>query len=563
MRHAGSFGLALALMMGVSTFVHAQEVKEEYATFEEKELLSGPAEGVVNYSGPVTVLGGGGGPLPAVTTSFQGLTQYDTAAFARNFIPPDTMGAAGKTQLMEFVNGAVAVYDKSTGATLSKVSDVAFWAAAGKTGVNGDSRVMYDAAADRWIALAFGASVSNIQIAVSDTSNALGPWKSTIFTGFAGGTADYPTLALDNNNAYIGTNNFNAAGSFRGTSLDIIPLSSLLAAGGPTIAGAAVINTPYSPTTGGADGGFAIQGVNSNDGNTGHVIAASLFFDDVIRYDINGADNLATAVKTTTTYIGTADYGSNGAARQPNAVPDVQPPNPTNLQTFPSNDRVIDTLDQRIGSSAYEVNGRIYAVYTVTPVGGDHTYIRYDIVDAATNAILSEGMIGDGVHDYWEGSLAVNSEGRLVIAYNRSGSDASDGNVSFLARVFTTNADGGISQRGDELLLKVSVVDDYHNGSLDGQVALGRQRWGDYSAVSLDPTNSDLFWVFGEYAMEYNDAAGGHPGGTGGSRYGTWISGIDGGTEVPEPSVWAMLIAGFGLTGAALRRRQRLALKLA
>ena len=26
---------------------------------------------------------------------------------------------------------------------------------------------------------------------------------------------------------------------------------------------------------------------------------------------------------------------------------------------------------------------------------------------------------------------------------------------------------------------------------------------------------------------------------------------------VPEPSSWAMLIAGFGLTGAAMRRRRR------
>jgi hypothetical protein len=552
MTRTGTFGLALALMMGASTFAHAQTVKDEYATFEEKELLPGPAEGLVNYTGAVTPLSGGGGPLPAVTTSFQGLTQYDTAAFARNFIPPDTMGAAGKTQLMEFVNGAVAVYDKTTGATLSKVSDLSFWAAAGKTGANGDSRVMYDAAADRWIALSFAASTSTIQIAVSDTSNALGGWKSTSFVGFAG-TADYPTLALDNNLAYIGTNNFNSSGNFRGTSLNLIPLASLFAAGGPTIAGAAAIVTPYSPVTGGADGGFAIQGVNSSDGNTGHVVAASLFFDDVIRYDINGTNNLGTATVTPVQYIGTADYGANNAARQPNAVPDVT----VAASTFPNNNRVIDTLDQRIGSSAYEVNGRIYAVYTVTPLGKDTTYIRYDVIDAATNQILSEGLIGDGVHDYWEGSLAVNADGRLVIAYNRSGSDASDGNISFLARVFTTNADGGISQRGGEMLLKVSVVDDYHNGTLDGQVAGGRQRWGDYSAVSLDPTNSDLFWVFGEYAMEYNDAAGGHPGGSGGSRYGTWIAAIDGGTEVPEPSVWAMLIAGFGLTGAAMRRRRR------
>jgi hypothetical protein len=411
---------------------------------------------------------------------------------------------------------------------------------------------MYDSAANRWIATSFAASTSTIQIAVSDTSNAAGAWHSTSFVGFAGGTADYPTLALDNNAVYIGTNDFNASGSFVNTTLNIIPIGSLFSAGAPTTAG---LTRAVACTSSCTDIGFAIQGVNSTDlSTTGHVIAASIFTDDVVAYDIKNSGTPAAAI-TNLNYVGAADYATNnGAARQPNAVPDAI----VAASTFANNNRVVDTLDQRIGSSAYEVNGKIYAVYTVTPLGGDHTSIRWVIIDAATNKLLSEGEIGDGVHDYWEGSLAVNAEGRVVIAYNRSGSDAADGNISILARVFTTDVLGQLTQRGGEILLQTSVVDDYHNGTLDGQVAGGRQRWGDYSAVSLDPTNDDTFWVFGEYAMEYNDAAGGHPGGSGGSRYGTWISSINGGTEVPEPSVWAMLIAGFGLTGAAMRRRRRI-----
>ena len=39
----------------------------------------------------------------------------------------------------------------------------------------------------------------------------------------------------------------------------------------------------------------------------------------------------------------------------------------------------------------------------------------------------------------------------------------------------------------------------------------------------LDPTTDRDFWIFGEYAREYNDPAGGHPLGTGGSRWSTWI----------------------------------------
>ena len=82
--------------------------------------------------------------------------------------------------------------------------------------------------------LSFAAGVANIQIAVSDTDNAASTWKSSVFTGFAGGTADYPTLALDDNAVDIGTNNFNSSGSCRGTTLNVIPLSSLVNGGAPT-----------------------------------------------------------------------------------------------------------------------------------------------------------------------------------------------------------------------------------------------------------------------------------------------------------------------------------------
>nr|WP_243450482.1 PEPxxWA-CTERM sorting domain-containing protein [Polymorphobacter glacialis] len=33
--------------------------------------------------------------------------------------------------------------------------------------------------------------------------------------------------------------------------------------------------------------------------------------------------------------------------------------------------------------------------------------------------------------------------------------------------------------------------------------------------------------------------------------------GFTAGTAVPEPASWALLIAGFGLTGAAMRRRRQ------
>ena len=67
--------------------------------------------------------------------------------------------------------------------------------------------------------------------------------------------------------------------------------------------------------------------------------------------------------------------------------------------------------------------------------------------------------------------------------------------------------------------------------------------------VARAPDGRPLIW---------RDAAGGHPGGTGGSRWGTYIAAIDWtkGTAVPEPASWALMLSGFGLAGAALRRRR-------
>ena len=511
-----------------------------------------------NNNKPAPVLNSGN-----VVIGFEGISQYDNASFARNFIPPDTNGAVGGKQYLESSNGAFAVFDKATGTRTQLLSDINWWANAGQTGANGDNRVMYNADAKRWIVVGFGANAKDLQIAVSDTDNALGGWKSVKFEGFGGfgfgATADYPTLALDKNAVYIGTNNFAPASqggpnSFRGTTLNVIPINSLFNAVAPTVANMKQFVTPYNGTTQVEDRGFAIQGVNSNaEGSTGKAVAASLFFFDSHRYDINGlnANSALGASEGAVQYLGEAGFVSPGPGRQPSVA-------------TPANQRIIDTLDERISSSVYEVNGRIYMLHTVNSLldGQDEARVRVVVLDSASNAILDEFDVGEAGYDYYQGSIAVNSKGQVVIGYNRSGLDPTDGKIRFYARAYRTLADGTLEETMAETLLKESLTDDYHNGSLFGQPAAGRQRWGDYSQVSVDPTVYDGFWVIGEYAREYNLPQFGHPNGTGGSRWSTWIANIRAGA-VPEPATWAMMIAGFGMVGFAMRRSQKVSVSFA
>lgn len=521
---------------------------------------------------------GGVGPTVnsgSITLGFEGISQYDVASVGRNFVPPDTIGAAGRTQYMQFVNGGVAVFDKASGAR-TFTSDTAFWQAAGRPGIpNGDQRVIYNAQANKWLAISFGPNTKDLLVAVSTTSNALGPWKSTVFEGFtplANGArtlADYPTLAFDNNAVYIGTNDFGAATvggatNFRGTTLNVIPIDSIFGKAGPTTTGNVQFRTAFTGApTDDYSRGFAIQGVNSreNAGGTGNIIAASINDFGLTRYDVLNAGT-AGAVRTVTasTTIGTA-YGNNTPADQPAAdaiLGNVVPPgfnNPALPNGIAANRQIIDSFGDQISSSAFEVNGRIYSVHTVTNAGQSRTSVRWTILDSVTNAVLGEGNINDPTHDYYQGSLAVNALGQVVISYNRSGLNPADGRITLAARTFQTSAAGTLVATGGEIVLRVSDTDDYHNGSLYGQAASGRQRWADYSSVTTDPTSIHSFWVTGTFAREYNLAAFGHPGGTGGSRWGTYIANLNVGS-VPEPTTWAMLIIGFGFVGAQARRRR-------
>ena len=521
--------------------------------------FSGPA--YLTYDGGTTFLppdgtsgpvgGFGGGPLsPNVPLSFNGITQLDVRGLHRNSsaIPPDSHGAIGATQFFETTNGAYAVYDKVTGTRTALWADGAFWLAAGQPThyaldfANGDSRVLFDKPSQKWIIESFDASLENIQIAVSDTSDALGTWKSTSFTAYADGhgtgIADYPTLAIDNNAIYIGTNDFSrTAGtcpipsiSFCGTTMNVISRKDIFGLGGPATGSLKQFYTPYFTV----DDGFAPQGVNQLGSDTGKVVAIGVNNFGPVRYDISNAGK-ATATKSASTLVDPITaYDPNQPAAQPDGT------------------RNIDASDDRISSAAWEFKGKIYAIHTITVTGEQHTSLEMYVIDAASNAIVQRTIIGDGVHDYFQGSITVNGNGQVVVGYNKSGFGVGE-NVALWAQAFDPNPgySGALHLKGAAILLHLSPIGNYHNGSTQGSPAAGRQRWGDYAQVTVDPTNSQSFWIIGEYALGYLPSPTNSF-----SRWGDWIANVTIG-GVPEPQTWSMMIAGAGLIGASLRRRRR------
>jgi hypothetical protein len=439
---------------------------------------------------------------------------------ANGYAPPDNDGAVGPNHVAQLINGAFAVFNKA-GTAVKLESGRQFWMDAGlpdpgnslgNLGVF-NQRILYDPTAGQWIAAALTGDTTNnkVLIARSDTSDPTGPWKAVSFVGNAGGPdqfVDFTTLGVDANGVYVTTNNYPSFtnGGFDSVSVFSLPKADLLQ------------STPSLTRLSRFDGldtglGTTLQAVTNFGPATATTPILATFpvngSNFVLRSDLSGTAGAGATMTTEPTVITTAPYNNPPLAAQPDGT------------------RSISTIDARITSNVYEVNGLMYAVHSTSV--GNNAALHWLKIDEHTNQVVQEGTISDPNYDYFFPSLAVNSKGDVVIAFTRSGLGA-DGVLSDVALVGHTL--GNLTTFGAPLLLKASTVGNYHFNS---------DRWGDYSTTVVDPTDENIFWTFQQYA-------------NGTASWSTRITEI----IVPEPTGLAMAAAALaGLALAAWRRRRR------
>lgn len=467
-----------------------------------------------------------------IVANFASLSLNDTRPLVGgNYAPPDTNGAIGINHFVEFINGGYAVYNRSGALQAPAVSDSTFWLNAGvsSTLVNqglSDTRVKFDPPSQRWFAseITIGTQVgttafnNSVLLAVSNTANPLDGWKSTNFN-VAGLTRfnDYPTLSIDANAVYIGSNDFNPANTtYIGGTLSSIPKTSLLAAAPTTTGISTFLQNNSAPAM-----GFTPQvATNYGTGYTGAKIISisAANFNEVQVTPINNTASAGATLGAATTVTIAFDG------------------NPT-LVRQPSGSRVVQGLDDRFSGTIYQVGNKIYAANAInngntgSETAPGSNAIHWMVLDATTNAVLQEGLITDGTRDLWQPSIAANASGDVVIGYNKAGLDL---NISSFAAIGKTV--GGVLSFASQVLLKTSTVNNYTDGF--GATS----RWGDYSATMVDPTDASVFWTIQEYALNSN-------------TFGTQVSAVRVLAAVPEPGTYALMLAGLAGLGWVVRRK--------
>jgi hypothetical protein len=131
--------------------------------------------------------------------------------FAVDSLPPDTVGAVGRKQYVQWVNSSLVVLDKRTGRqVMSPVPGNALWKGFGgqcEKANSGDPVVSYDRQAHRWLLQQFAVDTAPYLqcVAVSTSEDATGSYHRYAFS-YGGSFNDYPKAGVWSH-SYVDTYN--------------------------------------------------------------------------------------------------------------------------------------------------------------------------------------------------------------------------------------------------------------------------------------------------------------------------------------------------------------------
>lgn len=480
--------------------------------------------------------------------------------------PPDTMGAAGPDHVMTLLNAGARIQTKA-GVDLGRVSLATFFSPTTESQDVFDPRLVYDSLAGRWIATADAerrSPDSEVLFAISETSDPTGRWFFYAFDADPAGTvwADFPGFGVNSTWIAITNNMFLVPdGLNQGAKMWVIDKVTALA-GGPI-----TVNVfPLGFDTIGTSRGIAPQPAVTFDAGE-----PNLYIMDNPNLNLMGVPILRMSQLTGTGPAPAWSPVGIGAFLVPIAY-DAAPFQTIGAEQLgvPStcdggaNDgqpcvyiadcpgggcRRITTADARLLSLIVFRNGHLwYAQHGGLPSGvPDRLVVFWNQLDplrlaSGSSPVVQFGALdgGPGVYHFFP-SIAVNKNDDVCIGFSRS--DAS----SFIDAVETTRL--GSDPPGTTRPIGVVKA-----GEDSYEVVLSSgNRWGDYSATVIDPTDDLSFWTIQQFAAEN---AGGGPEG---SRWGTWWAlKSRASAAVPALSPFGILavVAGLLMMGVLLIRRR-------
>jgi hypothetical protein len=414
------------------------------------------------------------GVAVSIGQNFTGST--DSLAFF-----PRAAGAVSEDYFVEFNSDNFVVYNKSDGSVVQTLGWSDFWANAGVSPWKVSQHyVIYDPKVKRWFVeegVAQSTSLSDhwFGIAVSETADPTGAWHGFALpnepasTNYSSGV----TFGLDAQGVYASALMFSPNGNTSiGSTLLSLPKADLL-----LIPPVTTNRSWFSYVD--ANHGYWLQPAVCLDGSaSGEVLATGGAGVDSSGNGVTNDTLVAFAVLNPG-----SPHATIGASQSFTVPPYTAPTNA--LQPDGTTDLV--DWDASFTSHARCVGGVLYAAHTIQL--GERVAIHWYRVSATNHTLLESGTITDPNLDLYYPSIAANTNGTVVLAFNGSGSNTF---VSCLAVVGQTV--DGVTTFGNLLLLQAGTAS-YQNPD-----SYSDNNWGTYSTTCVDPTDPNAFWTINTYA---------------------------------------------------------------
>lgn len=445
-----------------------------------EQSVAGPAAG---YSIGIDVLGIGNG--------FPNYSVPDA--------PPDTNLAVGDTQIVQWVNVSLAVFDKSGTALTGAIAGNALWAS-GLPGSScalhnaGDPVAQWDRIASRWLlSQNVFTSPYAVCVAVSTSSDALGSYYVYQFAVPGNGFPDYPKWGIWPTGYFQAQNNFGPGGNaFQGPQICAYNRAKLLV-GEPTAEQQCFqltsgessllpgdLDSPTPPPAGQDE--FYIGSLG--DVNNTHLSLYSFHADFA-----NPANSFVTGSgNSQLVSIASFTPACNGAWFSA-CVPQKG-----------ISDLLASLGDRLMYRFAYYNDNASF------PVPKQHWYVNFDVT-------ASGGQNGVRWMEFTAPNTLVSPPGISVLQQSTYAPDTSWRWMGSMARDQNNDVLVGYSESGSNIYPSIFVAGRTPGdafGTLESEVSVltgaGSQpdtanRWGDYSAMRIDPVDNCTFWYTTEYYM--------------------------------------------------------------
>ncbi len=405
---------------------------------------------------------------PAPTDSFLSTITNGTA------IPPDTHGAVDSTYCVTAINTTVRI-QKKNGTNVSNVPIDNFWSSMLTSGPGAfDPRVHYDPYAKRWIivTLAYGqAANSQLMIGVSKTSNPTAGWWLYKITVDPTGVnwLDYPNVGFNNKWITVSGNFYKiSSGANAGAVVYAFNKATMMT-------GAGAPYTKISPS-----GTFTICPALMYDSTKSNMFLVDVYNSTTGKLRLRklsgpvGSPTLSAAIGYPTSSTPWASQNNGGVdfARQLGTTNKVQ------------------TGDNRITNFSYR-NGKLWCAHTIflpNTANPTRSSVMWWQIDTLANPVQN-GKIDDptGATFYAYPSIAVNQNDDALVGFAYM-SAAVHPSAAYALHLHTDPADS----------MRPTYIYRHGQNTYYQTFSGTKNRWGDYSATCIDPSNNNDFWTLQE-----------------------------------------------------------------